>query len=787
MASRHASSLARATWIKVIASCILLGVFGSLAMVGGCGSDAVVETKEGTEAGAEGGGGSSSSSSGATSSSSGGVDAGDGGALLDAQASDASCADASGEIECAGRCGPVKDPCTGKVKQCGGCQPVLGGADGGVPEARVCDLATNSCIKPLVNCTQLGAECGTLKNSCGDYLDCPEGATKGCPAGKECDPDTNKCRDCRATTCQELGFECGFAWLGCGEDTEANRTDCGQCAPVNGVNRVCNGVFRVCEPQCTPKSALELCNDAKAKKGLECGVISNGCGGTVNCDTVAGFGCTNGESCGVRGIANRCDRKAQPDECKALGKTCGTVKSVCSGATLNCGDCKVGEVCNANGVCGPPCAAKTCNDFSQFQCGTFDDGCGGTLKCGSCPSGVCSANNTCCNANTCGVTFAGKCGTNLANGCGANSVTCACAAGQACTQDGAATPAPANGTTGLCCTRKTSATFTNAGQCGTNLPDGCGGTVNATCGAGKECVANLTGAAGPAPASGVVGTCCTRTDTCNSLAADTCGPVQNSCRPAGTTTQCNKCVAPKTCNNNTTCCQAAPACPGGGGEGAECNTVKVPVDVGCGSNRSCTCAGGRVCWCGNKVCGAGDPAGACKSKLTCAGAYAGKCGTGLSDGVGGTLNCGCGNGKVCSTSAPGQEGTCQCNTPNGQAYTCGTVPNGPGQPGGDACGSFSDGCGGTLNCGCSNGQVCNTTPNPNACCTPAVCPAQGLGSACGSITNGCGGNINCGCPSGAANANFTCTAGKCACVKDTCRGRTGPQPDLCGGTLSCGG
>jgi hypothetical protein len=24
-------------------------------------------------------------------------------------------------------------------------------------------------------------------------------------------------------------------------------------------------------------------------------------------------------------------------------------------------------------------------------------------------------------------------------------------------------------------------------------------------------------------------------------------------------------------------------------------------------------------------------------------------------------------------------------------------------------------------------------------------------------------------------------------VKDTCRGRTGPQPDRCGGTLQCGG
>jgi hypothetical protein len=47
--------------------------------------------------------------------------------------------------------------------------------------------------------------------------------------------------------------------------------------------------------------------------------------------------------------------------------------------------------------------------------------------------------------------------------------------------------------------------------------------------------------------------------------------------------------------------------------------------------------------------------------------------------------------------------------------------------------------------------------------------------------------VSCGCPNGAANANFQCTGGTCQCTKDTCRGRTGPQPDLCGGTLQCGG
>ncbi len=737
-------------------------------------------------------------------------DAGDDGALVvdgTTPASDATtpiddagtnaCADASGDadsIDCTGKCGPVKDPCTGVVKQCGGCSNAVGpdGGDGGV---RVCDLATNSCITPKLTCAELGAECGTTKNSCGEYLDCPDTNPKGCAAGKECDPDTHKCRDCQQVTCADLGYECGSAWLGCGEDTPANYTDCGGCAasPDGGGARKCNAVFHKCEPSCTAgqvRSAKELCDEAKAKKGLECGVISNGCGGTVNCDAVSGYGCKNGESCGVRGIANRCDPKSTPDECKAVGKNCGTIKSACTGLTIKCGDCPQGEVCNANGVCGKPCTPKTCAaDFSQFECGTFDDGCGGTVKCGTCANGVCNqTTKTCCATNTCAATYAGKCGQDLANGCGQNVLDCNCAGGSQCTLDGGAAPAPAVSATGMCCVQKTAAAY--AGQCGTNLPNGCGqNNINVTCPNGGICVDNQTGAAGNAPPNGVAGTCCTPTHTCAGQPAGQCNAVQNSCRPAGTLVQCGgNCTAPNTNCQNGTCCTPAAACaPGNNGEGAECNVTK-PAN-GCGSDRACTCQNGRTCWCTDHQCVAGtDGPGVCKSALTCGSApYAGKCGTGLDNGIGGTINCACGSGTVCSTSTPGQVGTCDCANGLGAPYTCANVPGGPGQPGGDACGPFPNGCGGTLTCNCPNGQTCNTVANPNVCCTAKTCPAAGIGSQCGSLSNNCGGTINCGCPSGSGNENFTCTAGTCQCVKDTCRGRTGPQPDRCGGTLQCGG
>lgn len=809
--------------------------------------------------------------------------------------------DPNAEIDCTGKCGPVRDFCTGKVKQCGGCDNVVL-PDGGKGAVQACDLSTNTCTTPKITCADLGAECGTIKNTCGAYLDCPDGPTKGCADGKECDPDTNKCRDCQQVTCNDLGYECGFAWLGCGPDDAAHQTDCGQCDS----NSKCNAQFHKCEPKCTPKSAKEICDAAKASaKKVECGVISDGCGGTVNCDTVAGYGCKAGESCGVHGIANRCDPAQTPDECRAVGRECGTLKSACTGKDINCGTCPTGEVCNANGVCGAPCTPKTCNDFKDLECGTFDDGCKGTVTCGTCAGGLCDqTTNKCCKGKTCAADYTGKCGDNLPTGCGAATVDCNCTGSQKCTTNGGDSTAPPVGTTGSCCTPKTAAAY--AGQCGTKLSNGCGGTIDVACAAGLYCVNNGTGAPGDAPPNGTAGTCCTPQGKCSDEDAGTCAPIPNSCRPTGVPAQSctTNCKNPTPSCVNNTCCTPAAACTGNGGAGGECHVTHSAN--GCGSDRVCGCNNGLTCLCGDHPCGPADDAGApgvCTAALSC-GAITGAngCGTGLDNGVGGTVDCNCGTGHVCTETAPGKIGQCQCQNGTPNPYTCANVPGGPGTAGGDQCGSYSNGCGGTLNCNCTDAtkNFCNQTPNPNVCCAPAAActgsggeggecnithPANGCGNdrtcncaggrtcwctdhvckagtdpagscksaltcsssaysgkcgqqldngvggkincgcatghvcsvtaagqtgvchcangtdtplscpavpaegtLCGTnIDNQCGGKINCGCPSGAANANFTCTGGTCHCVKDTCRGRTGPQPDLCGGTLQCGG
>ncbi|WP_158626555.1 Ig-like domain-containing protein [Corallococcus interemptor] len=60
---------------------------------------------------------------------------------------------------------------------------------------------------------------------------------------------------------------------------------------------------------------------------------------------------------------------------------------------------------------------------------------------------------------------------------------------------------------------------------------------------------------------------------------------------------------------------------------------------------------------------------------------------------------------------------------------------------GKTCGTVSDGCGGTLECGtCGEGQSCSAA---NVCvCAPTTCAAQGR--TCGPVSDGCGGTLACG-------------------------------------------
>jgi len=91
---------------------------------------------------------------------------------------------------------------------------------------------------------------------------------------------------------------------------------------------------------CTPTTC--------AAKGLNCGTIPDGCGGTLTCGV-----CAAPQTCGGGGVANVCG-VCTPTTCAALGKDCGTIPDGCGG-TLTCGVCTAPQTCGGAGianVCG---------------------------------------------------------------------------------------------------------------------------------------------------------------------------------------------------------------------------------------------------------------------------------------------------------------------------------------------------------------------------------------------------------------------------------------------------
>lgn len=196
--------------------------------------------------------------------------------------------------------------------------------------------------------------------------------------------------------------------------------------------------------KCQPESVAQTCAG-------RCGSVANNCKQAVDCGS-----CACDPACDA---CFRCQENApnaegtcvldelqQRQSCGSDGKLCqpdGTCACVpaCSdkvcgpdGCGESCGTCDSGQVCTTAGQC---CTPTTCaaiyQEMCQYPedcdvygiCGTFDDGCGGTIDCGNCthpciscqdhicrpiPGGeVCGA-NTCCFNQCCVNASQGVCG-----------------------------------------------------------------------------------------------------------------------------------------------------------------------------------------------------------------------------------------------------------------------------------------------------------------------------------------------------------------------------------------
>jgi hypothetical protein len=369
-------------------------------------------------------------------------------------------------------------------------------------------------------------------------------------------------------------------------------------------------------PACTPLDPKTSCTTGV------CGVMANGCGGTIDCGA-----CGSGQVCGAN---NTCaPAGCTKTTCAAQGATCGTIADGCGGS-LTCPACAVGQTCGlfTPNQCGQTCTPLSTQAACASKCGAASDGCGNVVQCPACGNGQVCINNTCSTGSCTPLSSCpmGKdCGV-ISDGC-SGTVSCgACTLPQVC---------GASGTANQCgqpsCTPLTCASL-NA-DCGF-IGDGCGGSADCgVCGAGKVC-----GLGGPNKCGGCMPTTC-------SAAGAHCGQIGDGC---GGAVDCGPCPAGQICGATTpNQCGTGPSCTPGtcSAAGAQCGLI----GDGCGAVVDCgKCAANLVC--GIKSPNKCDAPPACTPQ-SCS-ALGAQCGQ-VGDGCGGLINCGsCPAGQQCGISQP---------------------------------------------------------------------------------------------------------------------------------------
>jgi hypothetical protein len=135
----------------------------------------------------------------------------------------------------------------------------------------------------------------------------------------------------------------------------------GSCQIADRNNLCCSNPFcpagATCEEfvcgGCCPRGCIDV--------GATCGPIGDGCGGLLQCGT-----CAAPETCGGGGVASQCgsppDAGCVPITCPEVGANCGVMSDRCGG-TIQCGSCTLPDSCGGGGtpfVCGtkppPTCA-----------------------------------------------------------------------------------------------------------------------------------------------------------------------------------------------------------------------------------------------------------------------------------------------------------------------------------------------------------------------------------------------------------------------------------------------
>jgi hypothetical protein len=114
-------------------------------------------------------------------------------------------------------------------------------------------------------------------------------------------------------------------------------------------------------------NVCDVCIPAACPGQYECGVTTDGCGGTAPCGS-----CNGNDVC----VNNLC---CSPKTCNSPGVGCNTTSDGCGGP-LDC-DCVSPYVCDATGSC---CNPIQCADVCMAGPYNGPDGCGNTIVCEDC-------------------------------------------------------------------------------------------------------------------------------------------------------------------------------------------------------------------------------------------------------------------------------------------------------------------------------------------------------------------------------------------------------------------
>jgi hypothetical protein len=525
----------------------------------------------------------------------------------------------------------------------------------------------------------------------------------------------------------------------CGCQTNADCTSPNTCGGGNpGTPLVCG---------CTKTSC--------AAEGKTCGVISDECFSTLNCDNGVKNPAETDVDCGgpTSGCATRCSQ----------GKKCSVTN-----------DCVAGLTCVDGVCCNTPCNTSLCQACSLAKKGSGQDGVCGNIVVGTDPDNECAVQS----ASTCGTTGAcngsGACSlhpsgttcngavcvgntlhfTDTCNGSGMCIDNGSQACGNYVCKVGAACPTTCTGDADC-----TSGNYCNvSNQCVTKLPDGsaCGGNnqcqnnacvdgvcCNGSCGGlCQACSASKKGSG----ANGVCGPVMSGTDPdneCATQAANTCGTTgvcngAGACQLYSSATQC----ASQTCSNGVQ--TSARTCDGAG-------TCSSGSTMPCGTY-ACN-AGGTACLTscnGPSDCAAGN---FCNNMNQCVGKKPDgqPCG-----GDGECTNDHCVDGVCCNTTCTGLCQSClAANKTSGADGVCG-----PSMAGSDP----DNECMATAQSTCGTNGFCNGAGACELWSSATLCMAATCSNGMQTTARNCDGAGMCAAGSTSSCAPYVCDAGGTACL-----------------------